>query len=148
MAVMVVATTPQVAAQDDADRFRLFNNCEPMDLFVEKLPSNAADIGLTEEHLQFAAESRLRAARLYVSTPAPYLYVRVRVLDSAFSLNVRYVKRVLDFASGEGDVATTWESGGLGTHDGHPEYIVSQLSRYLDQFLTEYLRVNEDACER
>lgn len=43
--------------------------------------------------------------------------------------------------------ATTWLGGSvLGTHGGDASYIVSSLSQHLDQFLTEHLRVNEEAC--
>ena len=57
------------------DCFNLFNWCEPIDLVVENLPEDAAEIGLTEERIQTLAESRLRAARLYDEDGETHLYV-------------------------------------------------------------------------
>ena len=53
----------------DLDRFELFNNCEPMYLLASVFDDDetANDIGLTQERVQFAVESRLRGARLFRS---------------------------------------------------------------------------------
>ena len=85
----------------DIDRFQLFNNCDPMALVVESLHDDAADIGLTDERLQFAAESRLRGARLYTSDRSrAYLYVNVTVAGKAFSTSLKYAKKMRDLATG------------------------------------------------
>lgn len=44
-------------------RFELFNACRPMRILISNRSPAAADIGLTSEALQAAAESRLRAVR-------------------------------------------------------------------------------------
>ena len=62
LALVMVSATGQ-DAPTPYDRFRLFNNCQPMRLAVEELPDAAADIKLTRERLVLAAESRLRGAR-------------------------------------------------------------------------------------
>ena len=74
----LAALLASAAAGQDAgikqslERFKLFNACRPMELVVEGLRDGAADIGLAKGALQAAAESRLRAARLYTGrTPAP-----------------------------------------------------------------------------
>ena len=153
LVLIAVATASQVAAAQTEvtahERFQLFNNCGPMYLIVEGLRGGELEIGLTEQRLQAAVESRLRGARLYSSTArTPYLYVNVNLFSVAFSLRVEYKKLLLDGASGTSYVATTWEAAGTGTHGRNPEFIVSTLSGYMDEFLTEYLRVNEAACER
>ena len=152
LVLIAVATASQVAAAQTEvtarERFQLFNNCEPMYLIVEDVSDDAVDIGLTRERLQFAVESRLRSARLYTSTPFPFLSVAVTVLGVAFNLNVQYFKQTVDVASGESYASPTWGRTSTGTHSRDPEFIVSALSGYMDQFLTEYLRVNEAACER
>ena len=62
-------------------------------LVIENLSSDAKKIGLTEEALQAAVESRLRTARLYTSdTLKPYLYVQVSVVREAFSARLEYKK--------------------------------------------------------
>ena len=140
------ATTQELS---DYDRFKLFNECGPMDLAVEDYgDAGWADIGLTVDRIQTMAESRLRAARLYDVTAFPILYVNVNVVTRGFSLGVEYRKVVYDRVSGETNYATTWESGSVGTHSGDAGFILQGLSEYLDRFILEYLRVNEDACDQ
>ena len=137
------------AAQDfkeKYDRFGLFAGCEPMWLVVEYLDDNAARVGLTEEALRAAAESRLRAARLYSAEADQYLYIAVTVARRAFYASVEYRKQLPDPLSGERMPATTWKTAGVGTHGDDSGYILSNISQYLDQFLVEFLRVNEEAC--
>ena len=120
-----------------------------MKLLVERLSDRAAAIGLTKQSLQAAAESRLRAARLYtessVRSDSAFLYVNVNVVGQAWSISVRYEKMVTD-AFGVSRTATTWQVGSTGMHGGDAGYIVSNLSQHLDRFLATYLRVNEEAC--
>ena len=51
--------------QAQADSFRLFTECAPMELAVLVLHDEVEDIGVTEERVRTMAESRLRAADLY-----------------------------------------------------------------------------------
>ena len=152
--VALVLLVPAATGQDSAvqgqiERFELFNACRPMRLVIEGLPDDASTLGLTKEALQAAAESRLRAARLYTEDMAKadyaFLYVNVNVVGKTFNILVEYEKILTDRFGVTGK-ATTWESGGAGTHDWDTSYIVSNLSRYLDKFLAAYLRVNEPAC--
>ena len=145
--------TPMAPGQDAAsrrERFELFNACRPMQLVLDVPPDRAAAIGLTEGALQAAAESRLRAARLYTEdlerADGAYLYVNVNVVGEAFGILVKYKKMVTD-AFGKVGTATTWNSGFVGTHgSGGASFILSNLSQHLDEFLAAYLRVNEEAC--
>ena len=146
--LMLAALCVVPALGQSLERFMLFNACRPMRLVVEGLGDDAAKIGLTEESLQVAAESRLRGARLYtedfVRADLAYLYVNINVVGRAYSITVHYNKRVSD-ALGEFGTAITWTSGSTGT-SGTGNFIVSGLSKHLDRFLAAYLRVNEDAC--
>ena len=137
------------AAQDVSgfDRFRLFNECRPMDLIVESLHADAAEIGLTEESIQAAVESRLRSARLYDADAGPFLSVDVDIAGPGHSISLRYLKLLYDPVSEESRLAPTWESGSFGTHGGDAAYILSILAGQMDRFLVEYLRVNESACD-
>ena len=132
------------------DRFSLYNECGPMDLGVETLRPDAAEIGLTKASIQAAVESRLRSARLYDSADdddAARLYVNVFVSGRAFFIRLDYQKYVHDPASGVTSRTTTWNMGGGGTHGGDAAFILSNISGYMDEFLVEYLRVNEAACK-
>ena len=152
--VALAATPVNAGAQDELEiatrlaRFQLFNNCMPMNLVVERLSDDAASIGLTEERLQYAAESRLRGARLYDGNASSFLHIQVTVIRQGFGLYIAYMKPVVDVASGQLSLAPTWMVNATGTQDRDAEYIVSGVSQYLDRFLTEYLRANEAACER
>lgn len=151
LVILLTASTVQAQAISDWDRFRLFNACRPMNLVVEDLSSDAQAVGLTRERIQLAAESRLRAARLYTESREKanraYLYISIHVLGRAHSITVNYNKWVTDLANNSNGLATTWVTGGTGTHD-TAGFIIQYLSSYLDEFLAEYLRVNEPACDR
>ncbi len=64
LALLGVTATGQEDNTTGFQRFQLLNNCAPMRLTVETLNEDAEVIGLTTERLQFAAESRLRSARV------------------------------------------------------------------------------------
>ena len=149
LVLIAMAATPQGAdAQTAVERFELFNDCRPICLIVEGLRPDVAGIGLTRERVQNAVESRLRAARLYTSERgSAMLYVSITAGREVFSLAPRYNKLVLDIASGEANLAPTSSRGSTGTHGRDADYIVSQLSGHLDEVLTQYLSVNEAACE-
>ena len=134
------------------DRFDLFNECAQINLLVENLSYDAEDIDLTKERIQTLAESRLRAARLYDAEARPYLYVRVGMLISddrhggAYTIEVSFNKHLRDGMLELEGFASTWNTGTYGTHSGDASFIMQGLSERLDEFILEYLRVNEDEC--
>lgn len=146
LVLAVVLATGAATAQSAVERFELLNSCLPMNLVVEGLDSDATAIGLTEGAARAAVESRLRSARLYDSETNTILYVNIAVLRQAFSISLRYYRPVRALESGLVGLGITWNTGGIGTHAGDPDYILSSLRRYMDRFLSDYLRVNEEAC--
>ena len=154
LAVLMAFYPGSVRAQEPTtslERFRLFNACRPMALVIESMSEGAAAIGLTKELLQAAAESRLRAARLYTEdlssrSDYSYLYVNVNVVGPASSISVEYKKEVVDMF-GKSGIATTWDTGSAGTAR-NSGVILSYFSQHLDQFLAAYLRVNEEDCRQ
>ena len=152
VSVALVALAVSIPASGETveeafSRFLVYNDCGPMRLLVEGVDEDATKIGLTKEALQAAAESRLRAARLYDRDADPYLYISVNVVGPAFGVGVEFNKYVFDYASEHSFLAATWNSRSAGTHGGDAGYLVSSISQHLDIFLVEYLRVNEEACE-
>lgn len=89
LAALLLLSAP-VSAQEvtDYDRFQLWNDCGPMQLLVEGLSKDAADIGLTKEAIETTVRSRLRTARIYNSSAEPYLYVTVNVARSAYGITI------------------------------------------------------------
>lgn len=155
LGILLTASTVQAQAVSDWDRFELFNACRPMELVVENLTPDAQAVGLTRERIQLAAESRLRAARLYTESMEKanraYLYINIHVIGRAHHIAVRYKKWVTDLATNSNGPATMWNTHGTGTHSTHSEnagFIIQHLSGSLDEFLAGYLRVNESACNR
>ena len=167
-AVLMSTSAVVFAAPDTDDLFALCPSAEGMRLVIESLREHAVQGGLTEQSIRNAAESRLRAAGIYESKATPYLYVNVNVGRPEkgdrhfphYSIGVEYKRVLFDdrvlglgyrvFDSDWGDqlygFATTWDSGGSG--QGDSSYILSNLSRLLDEFLVDYLRVRDSkACQ-
>ena len=138
------------ATQKSFDHFQLFISCERFALLVEELSAEALKIGLTKESIQNAVESRLRSARIFspMRIVNNYLYVNVHVGGRAFAIMLQFNKRVFDTYTGTKGQATTWETGGSGTHGNRPDLILSALSQLIDEFLTKFLRVNDKACRK
>ena len=147
-ALLIITTAASAGEVSDRDRFRLWNECRPMGLVVEGLPDDATDISLTEDAIEVAVRSRLRAARLYrTHVGVPFLQVDVGVARLSYRIQVDYVKWVRDHASGEDRGGTTWSSGSYGTHGRDSGFILSSLSQVINRFIDEYLGVNADACK-
>ena len=139
------------------EQFQLYNACKPMDIDVA-LQADSAVEGLSEKNIQAAIESRLRTARLYDSWPSTSLSAYVHIMSAGvgsiqtgwvYTIDLRFNKRVRDEASVVSRLAPTWERGSLGTAsmDSVADAIVNSIRDRMDEFLAEYLRVNEDACE-
>ena len=152
LGILLTASTVQAQVVSDWDRFRLFNACRPMMLAVEGRPPDAQAVGLTEERIQLAAESRLRAAQRYTESgeKANYatLYIGFSVVSPSFNrhaanITVEYHKLVTDLATNSNALAPTWKTGRTGVGGGDANFIISSL---LDEFLANYLRVNDPAC--
>lgn len=137
------------ATPDRMARFQLFNECAPMDVVVEDLDSDAWEIGLTEDTLRAAVENRLRATRLYdgeADSPVPALYLNVGVEGKTYVVSLEYIKKVCRPAIKQCGIAPTWRTGSFGTHEGDAQHIRSDVSEHIDEFIVEYLRINEEAC--
>lgn len=160
VATMLLAATAAGQPDSDLERrarerpaFALFNNCEPIYLATIVGVSREADeINLTDQSLEFVAETRLRVARLYTDIDADdlttaFLWVIARVHGTGFTLSLEYQKPVVDVATGFTFRATTWEVTTGDLHYGDIGHITSRLSAMLDYlFLDDYLQANESAC--
>ena len=92
-------------------RFELASNCEPMRMMMTVWPP-AQKLGLLEEYLLPAVESRLRAARLYTEGKSRYslaVWVQVSFNYQAFFIKTSYTKGLLDPVTWEMMGASTWE---------------------------------------
>ena len=147
-ALVLLGTLGSAGAQDERERFQLYTNCQPLRLFEFVQQSDGDELeGLTESVVRNVVESRLRSARLYTDEGTrPMLNVFVHIAGRAFHVKLYLEKYFYDFASDETSYATTWDGGSTGMHGTDASYVLSFVSRHMDQFLVEYLRVNEEAC--
>ena len=133
-------------ATPNPDRFRLFNECRrfPVSVIVTD-----DELGLTEEAVQDAVELKLRSARLYDESDllADYLLVRVNVTLQAFTVSSDFQRWVSESISGESWYATTFDIAYFGSHGSDIDFILQGVERSVDDFILEYLRANEEACE-
>ena len=144
------------------ERFDLYDACRPLNfVLVVQSPDDDLVQGSIEEDVQVAVESRLRTARLYDSEASSHLRVYVHIVNTKtvagkhvgwqYCWSIDLGKPVLDLASGELGRASTWERRGLGSTgtnvSGLREDILAMTRRNMDEFLAEYLRANEEACE-
>ena len=70
----------------------------------------------------------------------------MNVVSLAFNINVGFYKAVRDEMSGVNLSAITWLASFTGMHGRDSSYILSSVTRKVDEFIDEYLRVNADAC--
>ncbi len=138
-------------ARTDAHRF--FNACEGMAYNVN-ISGKAA---LSESEIANALESRLRAARIfqdhYQYGTESVFNVYLTSLENAAMLSVGFEKH--HFLDPYSKYQTgrilfgmeTWKRGTLFQGGGLSGRILTELSKILDEFIANYLRVNsEDAC--
>ncbi len=146
------AEEPWQEDRDQVARFELFNECKPMSVRISSLDEDATNIGLNRDSLHAALESRLRSAKLYGMSfdwffVVPALVLRANVSSSAFTVALEYHKGVCHTATGECGSAPTWRIASFGSHGDDAGLIRSAVVEHMDQFLVEYLRVNQEACD-
>ncbi|WP_420448952.1 hypothetical protein [Candidatus Palauibacter sp.] len=92
----------------------------------------------------------MRAARIYDPDSADHLYVNLNVLGGTaapYSFRIELKKWLYDLrdpSAGDGGgmgFAGTWRSSEVGYGDA--SYILAAVGRHMDEFIDEYLRVNE-----
>ena len=158
--------------KEQRDLLKLFTECAPMSFGIDFWPRFAASAEIAEaQHeigngVKLAVESRLRSARLYGGEfaganqfPSLYspgqlnvLHVEIshwepseQFLKGSASIDLAFKKRLIDpVTKVEGKVATWMSTKYVRSNDDRA--IISATSELMDLFLTEYLRVNEEAC--
>ena len=139
---------------DELELFQLFADCQPVYLTVF-VQVDAPDVsGLTEDRVRTVAESRLRAARLHESDigllqDIGLLHVAVWVQEKTrvSTSKVEFLKPVTDQYTSQFRHTGTWESARAGIADTNGSMVMQAVSEMMDEFINDYLRVNEPACE-
>lgn len=141
------------------DVFDFFNACEGMAYHVTISGETSNDSALRDSEIANAIESRLRAARIFdensQEAAKSYFNVNVILAGSAASLHIGFEKpgfedpyslhRLLQFPRG----LVTWQKSWLVQGGFRSGDVLAQLSKFLDELIVNYLRVNSDeACEK
>ena len=144
------------------ERYEMFLLGQPcggkIGLMVENLDEDAEEISLTKESIEITVRSRLRSAKIYDALSGPYLYVRVHVVGAAVNVQIDFIQSVtkppiIDLET-EQEVypqttfsTPTWDTASTGTHGYDAGNILEFIAQHTDEFIDEYLRVNEKVCE-
>lgn len=133
--------------QAHIDLFRLWNDCKPTTLDVFKLPDN---IDLTVKDIEVAVRSRLRIAGLHTDSiqdaADSFLRVSITIYGNVGIIEANYFRPVRELASGAIWPVSTWSIHRPFATGVSAYVILSALSQQADEFIDEYLRVNEEAC--
>ena len=148
-----------VISSDEA--FELWNDCQPIAFSVHlQGKTEASKIGLTRESIETAVRSRLRGARIFRNNPDlrsqpltlernGFLQVSVALTTASLGMSMRFEKVMTDEASGhDGWTPTGWRRGLIGGHADDGYCVLSGIASATDEFIDDYLRVNESACSR
>ena len=138
--------------EENRRTFALFNACKPMNIWVTELSSDAEKISLQKEDIINIVESRLRSAKLFfdIGEGEPFLnatlFVDVFVVGPSFNVEVEFSKILWDEVLEVRDGARTWQRNILGTHGTNTDFILPHVKKLTEEFITEYLRENDEAC--
>ncbi len=147
IAVAALLLPATLSAQEPTarDTFQLFTSCSKMYVFVGVRDKGNEIPALTESSVRRTVVSRLRAARIYNAEAAfNSLSVGVMIVGNAFSVSTEFRPYVV--RHGHAEPATTWQTGTTGRSGYDAGYVRDVVASHLDEFIDEYLRVNEDAC--
>ena len=161
LATIIAASPVSGAKISDIDRFRLWNACRPMGLQVDGRSEPANVIGPIKNDILVSARTRLRAADLHTElfgqAAGAYLHVMVEVVGNdvardvvraAVHVQVSYAKLMTDPGTMLEYFLPSWQTGTVGTYGRGPMAVHRRVAGIIDDFIDEYLRVNEAACRK
>lgn len=157
---VIVPSCAGADPRDGMERFALSNECLAVDFIVDL--KGGRGLGLTEAGISAAAESRLRAARLYDGDAPDYLYANVLALSAnpegggrrlgyAVNVSLEFKRRLCweedrSFCSW-GQVRNRTGLLLTGRDGTGRAYVMEDIREKVEEFLADYLRVNEEACK-
>ena len=132
----------------DADCFDLWLACRPFRYFV-----SVSGGVVTQERVENAVESRLRAARLYSSNSfnGGYLFVSIVMTPDgpvrATAIHLEFNKALFDRLTSRAGIAMSYDLLRVLRHgSSRADAVMESVAGLLDEFVNDYLRVNEPAC--
>ena len=138
------------------ERFELFNDCEPVTVMTPDLAlftdagidTDIAAMEATSAWIQRVTETRFRNAGVFDGESRERGWLRIRMAGSPYDFDARlsFRKIVIDLATGDVAMVTTYALMGLGGRGRINQTPEAWASSTIDDFLTDYLAVNADAC--
>lgn len=144
--LLVVALPLSSQEVTDVDRFEMWAECKPMNFRVNTLGGHILNMGPTQDEVVEIIRSRLSDTGLYDPEADTLLYVFLDVFRGIYVLDLSFEKPVEDPITNKIGYASMWDTGAYGGHGYSATYIKSQVSKSMDTFIDEYLRVNADSC--
>ena len=158
-------------AKTQRDYFNLWYICTPIPFGVQ-ISQN--ELGITRQEVETSIRARLRSARIYQSDSSiwknnegkttgglGYFAIRVGLYENAkaFRVEAHFSKLYEDPTpskpkSYEGAMnnLTSWKRDVSGTYSSNnsisKNFILSSITPLVDEFIDDYLRVNQAACEK
>ncbi|MYA33279.1 MAG: hypothetical protein F4164_06370 [Gemmatimonadales bacterium] len=135
------------------ENFSLFTDCASL-WFMPTVSDPDDELGLSLDRVRTLVRSRLRAAGIYQdadpehATASRILWVRVTVIGRAWKIRMHISTFFPDPLTDRQLVLEIWSHENFGTHGGDPGFVLGLLSEGVDEFIDEYLRVNEEACSQ
>jgi len=145
MSAVPIGAAANTGDSEISERWRLWNDCEPVSIRVAPLAEDTRGIGLTENMLRTTVENRLRGAGIHDGDADVHAWVRVSVVGNAFSVRVLFRPRVHRPGLGSAFV-TTWGMPATGIHGHDIGHVLDVVAERSELFADEYLRINADAC--
>jgi hypothetical protein len=123
------------------------DNPKTLSYVIGDLPQRAAQLGVTIQRIRDKVELRLRQAAIHPASESLadyHLVIRISVYREEFHTSIRFVRTVTYIAKHTSFVIVTpaWEDEMDGMLGGSPDSILSSLDPLLDEFLGEFLAVN------
>ena len=145
LSLLVVLFAVPASGVTEHEKFQFYNQCSPVSLYWVELNEDAKKLGITEKTVRNLVESRLRSARIYDEKSESSLLAEINVFENYFTVYLGYFP-VVRSLGGYG-VAETWRKTASGTHKGNKNSILSPFPEYIDEFINEYLKVNQKDCK-
>ena len=134
--------------ESQTELFRLYNHCKPMSLTFHNDKAGEYYMTFYADRVRTIVESRLRAARLYdsVATDTTFEVAYHHKSSGQSELLLFYAKPMRDLASGIIRIIPSYTLSSS-FNGGFSDQMLQLLSEAMDQFINDYLRVNETWCD-
>ena len=130
---------------DQLEAYEWWADCAPIGLSINLEQSENSPAIISESTVRNAVESRLRAARLMDVRSLTYLSIDIRTVGNGFSIVGQLNKPMFDLASEFSFNASAFAYIITGVYS-ESDYLLNALAELMDDFLNNYLRINEPAC--